>query len=268
MKTSDRNPAQVEKVPPWSKKMAKLFAKPVIGWILFLTYHSILQIFRKIMREAVLAPLMTILSTVKCIKQIINVRIPLALGKSLENSTKTYMANECTLCLNYVSYYFCNFVWLALFFYIPDESGNVREWKSGDDSHNFKNLNWQSFLYLQLSVGVCVRYAPLFTPYASFWVADHTGYKHDLEANATSVPDTCQRTTSFYGPFATILLHGMNYHCEHHDHPAVPACYLPRLRKMYPEFYEHLHFYDNCYFTPLYRYVRDRGVGWKYAHCE
>ena len=79
-------------------------------------------------------------------------------------------------------------------------------------------------------------------------------------------PDSCQRTRSFYGYMSIIMTHGMNNHCEHHDHPRIPAYRLPEVRRLYPEFYDNLKSYD-WYFEPWWPYVRDRGVGWRYASC-
>jgi len=58
----------------------------------------------------------------------------------------------------------------------------------------------------------------------------------------------------------------METHCEHHDHPRIPSKYHSELRRLYPEFYDHLKRHDD-YWEPMWDYIRNRGKGAKYAHC-
>jgi sphingolipid delta-4 desaturase len=53
-----------------------------------------------------------------------------------------------------------------------------------------------------------------------------------------------QDTYSYYGPLNRLCFN-MGYHNEHHDFPAVPWNRLPQLRRMAPEFYDTLKFYDS-----------------------
>jgi fatty acid desaturase len=92
---------------------------------------------------------------------------------------------------------------------------------------------------------------------------DHT--HHNEDNAATGVPGTCQVTQSAYGPVSDFLMWGMNFHCEHHDHPKIGVHDLPRLKKLYPEFYNHIHW--NYHFTHLWKWLRNREDGYRYAAC-
>lgn len=51
--------------------------------------------------------------------------------------------------------------------------------------------------------------------------------------------DPHQETYDYYGPLNLIALN-IGYHNEHHDFPEIPWRLLPELKRMAPEFYDHL----------------------------
>jgi len=68
-----------------------------------------------------------------------------------------------------------------------------------------------------------------------------------------------QETYSYYGPLNFFNLN-VGYHYEHHDFPRVPWTKLPQIRKIAPEFYNHLPHYDS-YLKVFWRYVTDPTIG-------
>jgi sphingolipid 4-desaturase/C4-monooxygenase len=67
-----------------------------------------------------------------------------------------------------------------------------------------------------------------------------------------------QETYSYYGPL-NLLTFNVGYHNEHHDFPRIPGCRLPQLKKMAPEFYDHLHSY-NSWLAVNWRFLTDKKV--------
>lgn len=76
--------------------------------------------------------------------------------------------------------------------------------------------------------------------FASFWFS--VGGLHPLGARWVQehyTNDPAQETFDYYGPLNLVALN-IGYHNEHHDFPDVPWSRLPQLKKMAPEFYDHL----------------------------
>jgi len=66
-------------------------------------------------------------------------------------------------------------------------------------------------------------------------------------------------TYSYYGPL-NCLAYNVGYHNEHHDFPNIPWSRLPEVRKVAPEFYDHL---PQCKSWPgvILRYIFDDSIG-------
>ncbi|XP_034283804.1 sphingolipid delta(4)-desaturase DES1 [Pantherophis guttatus] len=65
-------------------------------------------------------------------------------------------------------------------------------------------------------------------------------------------------TYSYYGPLNKLTFN-VGYHNEHHDFPNIPGISLPLLKKMAPEYYDHLPQY-NSWIKVLYDFVMDDTV--------
>ena len=82
---------------------------------------------------------------------------------------------------------------------------------------------WVGVLYLFASFCFATGLHPL----GARWISEHY----------VLVPG--HDTNSYYGPVNHVALN-IGYHNEHHDFPRIPWNRLPRLRRLAPEFYDHL----------------------------
>ena len=69
-------------------------------------------------------------------------------------------------------------------------------------------------------------------PLGARWIQEH--YTLD--------PD--QETYSYYGPLNVVALN-MGYHNEHHDFPGIPWNRLPEIKRLAPEYYDHLKYHPS-----------------------
>lgn len=78
--------------------------------------------------------------------------------------------------------------------------------------------------------------------FASFWfsVGLHPLGARWIQEHFTFDPE--QETYDYYGPLNKVALN-IGYHNEHHDFPEIPWTRLPELKRMAPEFYDHLRYH-------------------------
>lgn len=81
-------------------------------------------------------------------------------------------------------------------------------------------------------------------PLGGRWIQEH----HIVEPR--------QPTYSYYGPMNRLAFN-CGYHCEHHDLMSVPWVRLAAVRRLAPEFYEHLHAHQS-WWGLLVRFLVDR----------
>jgi sphingolipid delta-4 desaturase len=67
-----------------------------------------------------------------------------------------------------------------------------------------------------------------------------------------------QETYSYYGP-CNYVNFNVGYHNEHHDFPKIPWSNLPKVRKIAPEFYDHLPHYTS-YISVIWNYITDTRI--------
>ena len=99
-----------------------------------------------------------------------------------------------------------------------------------------------AFCMALFDIAVLVLLGPnaLLYLFASFWFS--VGGLHPLGARWVQehfTDDPAQETFGYYGPLNLLALN-IGYHNEHHDFPDIPWTRLPELKRMAPEFYDHL----------------------------
>jgi len=98
-------------------------------------------------------------------------------------------------------------------------------------------VGYGAIIYLLLSIFLGGSVHPL----AAHFIAEHYVFKED------------QETYSYYGPLNKFALN-VGYHNEHHDFPNVPGTRLPALKKLAPEFYDHL-FSHKSWVNVIYQFI-------------
>ncbi len=84
-------------------------------------------------------------------------------------------------------------------------------------------FGWNSLIYLFFSM----LFALGLHPVGGRWIQEH----YTINEN--------QETYSYYGPLNKLCLN-IGFHNEHHDFPSIPWNRLPQLKKLAPEYYDHL----------------------------
>jgi sphingolipid delta-4 desaturase len=85
-------------------------------------------------------------------------------------------------------------------------------------------------------------------PSAGHFIAEHYEFVAGTE------------TYSYYGP-ANYFNFNVGYHNEHHDFPKVPWSKLPLVKKIAPEFYDHLPSYTSYVTEVFWPYITDASLG-------
>jgi sphingolipid delta-4 desaturase len=98
------------------------------------------------------------------------------------------------------------------------------------------------FKYLVASTIFAIGFHPL----GGRWIQEHFALAPD------------QETYSYYGPLNKVSFNA-GYHNEHHDLVTIPWMYLPRIRRMAPEFYDGLASYRS-WSGVLFQFVNDRSL--------
>lgn len=114
---------------------------------------------------------------------------------------------------------------------------------SGNPKTLLQSLKPLAFLVLSTYHGVGLH------PIAGHCISEHVMLNGDG-----------QETHSCYDPYLNPLLYNFGYHVEHHDFPNIPWNRLPKLRKIAPEYYNHLVSYDT-WTQCMWRFITDRKVG-------
>jgi len=100
-----------------------------------------------------------------------------------------------------------------------------------------------ALIYLLVSIFMAGSLHPL----AGHFISEHYVFKED------------QETYSYYGPLNKFALN-VGYHNEHHDFPTIPGTRLPKLKKMAPDFYDHL-FAHKSWTNVIYQFITNPNIG-------
>ena len=101
---------------------------------------------------------------------------------------------------------------------------------------------WYGIFYLLLSLFL----AGGLHPTAAHFISEHYMFDED------------QETYSYYGPL-NMVTYNAGYHNEHHDFPNIPGTRIKQVRKLAPEFYNNLHYY-NSWTGVTWKFLTDKSI--------
>jgi sphingolipid delta-4 desaturase len=113
----------------------------------------------------------------------------------------------------------------------------------GSDAMIYHALGEKALAYLVLGTFLGLGLHPA----AGHFIGEHYEFVSGVE------------TYSYYGCLNRINFN-VGYHNEHHDFPRIPWSRLPLVRKIAPEFYDHLPQHDS-YVKVIWRYIVDPTIG-------
>jgi sphingolipid delta-4 desaturase len=120
-------------------------------------------------------------------------------------------------------------------------------------------INWVSTFFVNFLIVYFWGWRSLYYLLSSALIAGglHPSAGHFISEHYVFIKG--QETYSYYG-ILNLITFNVGYHNEHHDFPRIPGSRLPELKKMAPDFYDHLP-YHTSWTKVIWDYIMDPCVG-------